>query len=62
MVYIKKNLTKNTKVCQPKVMGWEPWAEGTAGEKKGQQWDRASSQSTGLLEEGGCTKECGLNL
>ena len=43
-------------------MGREPWAEGTAGEKKGQQRDRASSQTTGLPEEGGCAKECGLNL
>ena len=43
-------------------MGREPWAEGTAGEKKGQQRDRASSQTTRLPEEGGCAKECGLNL
>ena len=27
-------ITKNSKVCQPKVMGWEPWEEGTVGKKK----------------------------
>lgn len=69
MVYVKKKKILQKIVKCANRMGWEPWAEGTAGKRRvkepGQISNRKGKRAVraqDFWKEGGCSKECGLNL